>query len=188
MTYSALSDIELLKKLIGVRETKRLYRGALHPLFNGQLETGQPPERCGVARELVKRFLREGLERTNAFSQPTAVKEFLQTHFNGQEYESFVTLFLDAQHRLIAWEELFRGTLTQTSVYPREVVKAALKHNAAAVIFAHNHPSGVAEPSRADEALTVALKQALSLVDVRTLDHFVVAGNTTMSFAERGLI
>ena len=99
-----------------------------------------------------------------------------------------MVLFLDAQNRLIACEEMFRGTLTQTSVYPREVVKAALKHNAAAVIFAHNHPSGVAEPSRADEVLTVALKQALSLVECKALDHFIVATEKTISFAERGLL
>jgi DNA repair protein RadC len=99
-----------------------------------------------------------------------------------------VVLFLDSQHRLIACEELFRGTLAQTSVYPREVVKAALAHNAAAVILCHNHPSGIAEPSRADELLTQALKQALALVDIRTLDHFVVAGANVISFSERGLI
>ena len=102
--------------------------------------------------------------------------------------KSFVAIFLDAQHHVISVEELFRGTLTQTSVYPREVVKASLKHNAAAVIFAHNHPSGVTEPSQSDRMLTDALKQALALVDVRVLDHFVVAGNQTMSFAERGMI
>jgi DNA repair protein RadC len=102
--------------------------------------------------------------------------------------EVFIGLFLDTQHRLIAADELFHGTLAQTSVFPREVVKAALSYNAAAVIFAHNHPSGVAEPSRADELLTQSLKQALSLVDIRTLDHFVVAGPTVLSFAERGLI
>ncbi len=99
-----------------------------------------------------------------------------------------MALFLDAQHRVIAIEELFRGTLTQTSVYPREVVKASLHHNAAAVIFAHNHPSGMAEPSRSDELLTTALKQALALVDVRVLDHFIVAGMEVLSFAECGLI
>jgi DNA repair protein RadC len=97
-------------------------------------------------------------------------------------------LFLDAQNRVTAQEELFAGTLTQTSVYPREVVKRALHHNAAAVIFAHNHPSGVAEPSLADELLTKALKEALGLVDVRVLDHFVIAGNVALSFAERGLL
>jgi len=97
-------------------------------------------------------------------------------------------LYLDAQNRLLTAEELFRGTLTQTSVYPREVVKHALKHNAAALILAHNHPSGVAEPSRADELLTASLKQSLALVDVRVLDHLIVAGNATVSFAERGLV
>ena len=105
-----------------------------------------------------------------------------------REHEVFVCVFLDSQNRVIACEELFRGTLAQTSVYPREVVKAALAHNAAAVIFAHNHPSGVAEPSRADELLTQALKQALALVDVKVLDHFVVAGAGAVSFAERGLL
>src|SRR5882762_3414299 len=102
--------------------------------------------------------------------------------------EISVMLLLDAQHRVIAHEELFRGTLTQTSVYPREVVKCALRHNAAAVIFAHNHPSGVAEPSHADEILTRSLKSALALVDIQVLDHFIVAGSRTMSFAERGLL
>lgn len=99
-----------------------------------------------------------------------------------------MVLFLDAQNRVLAQEELFSGTLTQTSVYPREVVKRALHHNAASVIFAHNHPSGVAQQSKADEMLTAALKQALALVDIRVLDHFVVAGNTTLSFAEQGLL
>ena len=100
----------------------------------------------------------------------------------------FLVLYLDAQHRLIEAEELFRGTLTQTSVYPREVVKGALARNAAALAVAHNHPSGEAEPSRADEMLTQTLKSALSLVDVRVIDHFVVAGDRVISFAERGLI
>jgi DNA repair protein RadC len=101
---------------------------------------------------------------------------------------TFVCVFLDSQNRVLACDELFRGTLAQTSVYPREVVKAALAHNAAAVVFAHNHPSGVAEPSRADELLTQALKQALALVDVKALDHFVIAGSASVSFAERGLL
>lgn len=121
-------------------------------------------------------------------SSPQAVRDYLRLRIVDREWEVFVVLFLDAQNRLIAAEELFRGTLTQTSVYPREVVKAALKHNAASVIFAHNHPSGVAEPGRADELLTQTLKQALALVECRTLDHFVVAGSHTTSFAERGLL
>ena len=99
-----------------------------------------------------------------------------------------MVLFLDAQNRVVATEEMFSGTLTQTSVYPREVVKRALHHNAASVIFAHNHPSGIAEQSRADEMLTISLKQALALIDIRVLDHFIVAGNSVLSFAERGLI
>ena len=123
-----------------------------------------------------------------ALSSPEAVRDYLRLLLHDRGHEVFVCVFLDAQHRVIACDELFRGTLAQTSVYPREVVKAALAHNAAAVIFAHNHPSGVAEPSRADELLTQTLKQALALVDVRVLDHFVVAGTALVSFAERGLI
>ena len=119
---------------------------------------------------------------------PAAVRDYLRLRLAHLDHEVFVVLFLDAQHRLIAAEERFRGTLSQTSVYPREVVKTALRHNAAAVILAHNHPSGLAEPSRADELLTAALKQALALVDIRTLDHFVVGGNNTISLAERGLL
>ncbi len=126
--------------------------------------------------------------RDVALTSPQAVRDYLRLRIATLEHEVFVVLFLDSQNRLIAVEELFRGTLTQTSVYPREVVKAALKHNAAGVILAHNHPSGVVEPSRADELLTQSLKAALSLVDIRTLDHFVVAGTQTTSFAERGLL
>jgi DNA repair protein RadC len=125
-------------------------------------------------------------ERGPLLGSPEAVRDYLSLRVAALEHEVFVVLFLDSQHRLIACDELFRGTLAQTSVYPREVVKAALRHNAAAVVFAHNHPSGVAEPSRADELLTSTLKQALALVDVRTLDHFVVGREKTISFAERG--
>lgn len=141
-----------------------------------------------AALEIARRTLREKLDSGAALSAPGAVRDYLRLTLHGRPHEVFIVVFLDAQHRVTASEELFRGTLTQTSVYPREVVKRALHHNAAAVIFAHNHPSGVAEPSRADEALTVALKQALALVDVRVLDHFVVAGDGALSFAERGLI
>mgnify|MGYP000096939584 CR=1 FL=1 len=117
-----------------------------------------------------------------------AVKHFLHLQFANQEQEIFLVLFLDVQNRLLEMEELFRGTLSQTSVYPREVVKRALHHSAAAVVLAHNHPSGTAQPSRADEALTHTLKAALALVDVRVLDHFVVAGDGALSFAERGIL
>ena len=141
-----------------------------------------------AALELARRALKEEISSRNALSSPRAVRDYLRLALAGREQEVFVVLLLDAQHRVIAYEELFRGTLTQTSVYPREVVKCALKHNAAAVIFAHNHPSGVAEPSHADEILTRSLKSALALVDIEVLDHFIVAGSRTMSFAERGLL
>jgi DNA repair protein RadC len=138
--------------------------------------------------EMARRALREKLSSGNVLSSPTAVREFLRLKMQTLPHEVFVALFLDAQNRVIEVEELFRGTLTQTSVYPREVVKRALYHNAGAVILAHNHPSGVAEPSHADETLTQALKQALALVDIRVLDHFIVAGSAVLSFAERGLM
>ena len=141
-----------------------------------------------AALELSRRALREELSARDVLSSPRAVRDYLRLALAGRPHEVFVVLLLDAQHRVTACEELFRGTLTQTSVYPREVVKCALKHNAAAVIFAHNHPSGVAEPSHADEMLTRSLKSALALVDVQVLDHFVVAGSATTSFAERGLL
>ena len=138
--------------------------------------------------ELVRRSLVEEAAAGDALTSPQAVRDYLRLTLRTRPYEVFVGIFLDSQNRLLASEEMFRGTLAQTSVYPREVVKAALARNAAAVIFAHNHPSGVAEPSRADELLTQALKQALALVDIRTLDHFVVAGSHLVSFAERGLL
>lgn len=141
-----------------------------------------------AALEIARRTLHEKLQAGTALSSPGAVRDYLRLLLHGRPHEVFVAVFLDAQHRVTATEELFRGTLTQTSVYPREVVKRALHFNAAAVIFAHNHPSGVTEPSRADEALTAALKQALALVDVRVLDHFVVAGDAALSFSERGIL
>ena len=177
------SDLELLGKLLGVREAKKIYAGGLNAVFKDHA-----PEICLVARELLTRWLNEEIKAGSSLNSPQAVRDYLKMHFAGREFESFVVIFMDAQHRVIAAEELFRGTLTQTSVYPREVVKASLRHNSAAVILAHNHPSGVTEPSQSDRNLTDALKQALALVDVRVLDHFVVAGNQTMSFAERGLI
>ncbi len=141
-----------------------------------------------AAMELARRTLAEELSRGDALSSPRAVRDYLRLTLSGLQHEVFLAMFLDAQHRVIASEELFRGTLTQTSVYPREVVKRALHHNCAAIIFAHNHPSGVAEPSRADELLTQALRQSLSLIDVRILDHFIVTAGTVASFAERGLL
>jgi len=142
----------------------------------------------GAALELAKRSLRQRLASGAALTSPAAVRDYLRLALGSRPHEVFVCLWLDAQHRVTKCEELFRGTLTQTSVYPREVVKAALAVNAAAVIFAHNHPSGVAQPSQADELLTRNLRDALSLVDVRVLDHFIVAGPQALSFAERGLL
>jgi DNA repair protein RadC len=138
--------------------------------------------------EMSRRALKEDLHRGDALNSPRVVRDYLQLLLGGRHQEVFLVLFLDTQHRVIASEELFHGTLSQTSVYPREVVKRALAHNAAAVILAHNHPSGVAEPSQSDQLLTDALKQALSLVDVRVLDHFIVATGKILSFAEKGLI
>ncbi|MBA4143789.1 MAG: DNA repair protein RadC [Nitrosospira sp.] len=138
--------------------------------------------------EMARRALEEKIKSVDALNSPRSVRDYLRLSLQGKKYEIFVGIFLDAQNRTIAAEELFRGTLTHTSVYPREVVKRALHHNAAAIIFAHNHPSGIAEPSHADELLTQSLKQALGLVEVKVLDHFIVGGGTAMSFAERGLI
>ncbi|BCK86920.1 hypothetical protein MIZ01_0686 [Sideroxyarcus emersonii] len=138
--------------------------------------------------EMARRALQEEMRAGDALNSPRAVRDYLQLLLRAKPQEVFISIFLDAQHRVIASEELFRGTLTQTSVYPREVVKRALHHNAAALIFAHNHPSGVAEPSESDRLLTDALKQSLQLVDVRVLDHFIVAGAACLSFAEKGML
>lgn len=142
-----------------------------------------------AALELARRTLINPVRERDALASPQAVRDWLRLSLGGLQHEVFVALWLDAQNRLITTEELFRGTLTQTSVYPREVVKCALACNAGAVILAHNHPSVLAEPSSADQALTSILKQALALIEVKVLDHFIVTNNTEpLSFAERGLI
>ena len=138
--------------------------------------------------ELARRAMSQQLKAREVFSSPDAVKQYLQLRLARKTHEVFAVLFLDAQNRLIEMEELFRGTLTQTSVYPREVVQRALKLEAAAVVLAHNHPSGTVQPSRADEALTQTLKAALALIDVRVLDHVIVAPGDALSMAEKGLI
>lgn len=160
-------------------------------------ELNQPPS-CihrlePSARRAVERAVKvledSAVYRTEAMSSPGAVRLYLKLKLAGLEHEEFHVIWLDAQNRLIAFDAMFTGTLTQTSVYPREVVKAALAHNAAACILAHNHPSGISEPSRADEMLTRSLKEALAMVDVKILDHFIVSGTMPpLSFAERGLI
>ena len=203
---AALTDAELLAVVLGTGtssasalDTARGLLGrhrSLAGLFGEPLSKLAGPGGVGPAKaaklkagiELARRLLREEMTYGSALTSPEAVRDYLRLTLASLPHEAFVVLFLDSQHRLLAADELFRGTLAQTSVYPREVVKAALARNAAAVIFAHNHPSGVAEPSRADELLTQALKQALALVDIRTLDHFVVAGHRVVSFAERGLL
>jgi DNA repair protein RadC len=170
--------------------------GSLTRLFNAtQKEFCEAPG-LGPAKyaqlqavlEMARRALDEKIKAGDALNSPKAVRDYLRLALAGREYEVFAGIFLDAQNRVLAVEELFSGTLGQTSVFPREVVKRALHHNAAGVIFAHNHPSGLAEPSGADEALTAALKKSLALVDVKVLDHFIVGSGAIMSFAERGLL
>ena len=203
---AALSEAELLAIVLrtGVRgksavdlgrELLKQY-GSLSSLFGSDLERLQLVKGLGKAKavqlqaviELARRALEEQLRPGVNLNSPKAVRDFLRVSLLRQDKEVFLGVFLDAQNRVVAVEELSSGTLTQTSVFPREVVKRALSRNAAALIFAHNHPSGLAEPSRADEVLTQALKQALALVDVKVLDHFIVGGSSTMSFAERGLL
>lgn len=202
----ALSDAELLAIFLRTGVTGKsavdLARdlvsrfGSLNGLFAASQEEFCSIHGMGQAKyvqlqavlEMGRRALHEDMQSGDALNSPGAVRDYLQLLLRGREQEVFMVIFLDAQHRVIASEELFHGTLTQTSVYPREVVKRALYHNAAAVIFAHNHPSGVAEPSQSDRLLTDALKQALALVDVRVLDHFIVAGAGCLSFAERGMV
>jgi len=150
----------------------------------GQAKTAQ----FAAAIELSRRALREELSARSALTSPGAVRDYLRLSLAHRQHEVFVCIWLDAQHKIVGTEEAFRGTLTQTSVYPREIVKKALARNAAAVIFAHNHPSGVAQPSQADELLTANLKEALALIEVKVLDHFIIAGNQAISFAERGLL
>ena len=170
--------------------------GGLQPLLAAEpaafcRQRGLGPTRWATlqaARELVRRSTLEQLREADVLESPAAVRQFLTLWLRDRPAESFVGLFVDTRNRVIAALELFRGTLSQTAVYPREVARQALRLNAAAVIFAHNHPSGVAEPSAADRLLTAALKTALAQIDVAVLDHVIVAGNQCLSFAERGLL
>jgi DNA repair protein RadC len=155
--------------------------------FRGLGGTAKRAELVAVL-ELARRAMAQQLKEREVFSSPGAVKHYLQLHLAARAHEVFAVLFLDAQNRLLAMEELFRGTLTQTSVYPREVVVRALALGAASVVLAHNHPSGTVQPSRADEALTQTLKAALALVDVRVLDHVIVTQGEALSMAEKGLL
>ncbi len=167
-------------------------QGLLHAQVDdlGSIKGLGPAKRAEIAAviELARRALVQQLAQRPVFDAPAKVKHYLQLQLGARPFEVFAVMFLDAQNRLLRLEEMFRGTLTQTSVYPREVVKRALELHAGAVILAHNHPSGAAEPSRADEYLTQTLKSALQLVDVRVLDHLVVGRGEVVSFAERGLL
>lgn len=204
---AALADVELVALLLrtGYRGTGVLQFaqslldafGGLGGLLRADTEAlrrvkglGGTAKRAEVAAvlELARRVVAAELAARPFFDSPATVKDYVSLQLGGRSHEIFAVLFLDAQGRLIGFEELFRGTLTQTSVYPREVVKRALDRHAASVILAHNHPSGSAEPSRADEFLTQTLKSALALVDIRVLDHLVVGSGSVMSFAERGLL
>lgn len=205
---AALSDAELLAIYLRVgirgksavdlaRDLLGRFDGRLGSLAEASLAELATVPGIGQAKaaqlkasfELARRALHQEMRERDGLASPGRVRDWLRLKLASRPQEVFMALWLDAQNRLLKAEELFTGTLTQTSVYPREVVKSALTHNAAAVILAHNHPSGLAEPSRADELLTASLKAALALVDVRLLDHFIVAGNAPpLSFAERGLI
>lgn len=183
--------LNLLRSFFGAKAS-RVYEQHGHSLARVVANARQSTERrmCQLAQAvaIAEAAAVELAADRDVLSSPAVVTQLLQLRFAGQSFESFIVLFLDSQNRLIAAEELFRGTLAQTSVYPREVVKRALHHNAGAVILSHCHPSGVCEPSSSDELLTSALKAALSVVDVRVLDHIVIAGGAHLSFAERGLI
>ncbi len=193
MNMSVLSRADLVRELLApaVCASSAIplhVSDAAAPIAMNDMADSVLAHRLGVARELLLRDLREQMSNSPVMSSPQVLRDWLRLHCAGLQHEVFLVLYLDAHHRLIEAEELFRGTLTQTSVYPREVVKGALTRNAAALALAHNHPSGEAEPSRADELLTQTLKSALGLVDVRIIDHFIVAGDHVVSFAELGLI
>lgn len=203
---AALSDAELVaiflrvgvkgKSAVDLARELVVQFGSLNGLFSASEADLCAVHGMGQAKfvqlqavlEMAKRALVEDIKLTDALASPKAVRDYLKLTLARLPHEVFVAVFLTSQNRVIVVEEIFRGTLTQTSVYPREIVKLALAHNAASVIFAHNHPSGEASPSGADRALTKTLADALALVDVRVLDHFIVAPGASLSFAEQGMI
>jgi DNA repair protein RadC len=185
------ATLNALRTLFGVRAASRLFkrsRGrASHILEEARASYGAGWDAIRAVHALMEQAFLE-MPASEIIDSPTRAAPFLQARLAGLGYEVFAVLFLDAQHRLIACEELFRGTLTQTSVYPREVVRRALAYNCGAVILAHNHPSLCGQPSRADQILTRELQSALKLIDVQVLDHFIVAGSNTTSMAQLGLL
>lgn len=203
----ALSDAELLaiflrigikgKTAVDLARDLLTEFGGLRALLESDFERFSSSQGLGMAKyaqlqavlEMARRHLKETLQRGNALTSPDVTRQYLAVQMRGYRHEVFGCLWLDNQHRVLEFEELFHGTIDGASVYPREVVRAALRLNAAAVIFAHNHPSGVAEPSEADRMITQRLKQALNLIDIRVLDHFIVGdGDQAYSFAEHGLL
>jgi DNA repair protein RadC len=202
----ALSDAELLAVFLRVGVSGKSavdlgrdmvgHFGSLNAMFAATLTDFSALNGLGPAKfaqlqavlELAKRALSEEMQEGITLSAPNTVSQYLRLLFSNQSYESFVVLFLDVRNRLISADEMFRGTLNHTAIYPREVVKSALRHNAASVILAHNHPSGMVDPSPADLSFTQALIHAMKLVEVRVLDHFIVAGSRVFSFAEHGHI
>jgi DNA repair protein RadC len=203
---AALTDAELLaiflrtgipgKSAVDLARDLLSGLGGLHGLLGASQKRFCATKGLGVAKfaqlqavlEMTRRYLRVELERSDPLTSPAATRRYLKTRLLGYPYEVFACLFLDNRHRVIDYEELFRGTIDGASVHPREVVRRALHHNAAAVIFAHNHPSGVCEPSQADARITRQLRDALSLVDVRVLDHFIIGEGEPRSLAEMGLM
>jgi len=174
-----LADFGSLKALLDADQARFCQAHGLGSAKYAQLQ---------AVLEMAKRHFKEILQRGNALTSPDITRAYLSAQLRGYSYEVFACLFLDNQHRVIQFEELFRGTIDGASVYPREIAKRALHHNAAAVIFAHNHPSGIAEPSQADQHITDKLKQALALFDIRVLDHFIIGDGRPYSFAEHGLL
>ncbi len=204
---AALSDAELLaiflrtglpgKTAVDLARDLLQDFGSLRALLESDFDRFRQSRGLGMAKyvqlqavmEMARRHLKETLQRSNALTSPELTRQYLAAQMRAHPHEVFACLLLDNQHRVIEFRELFRGTIDGASVYPREVVKTALAYNAAAVIFAHNHPSGIAEPSEADRLITQRLKQALNLVDIRVLDHFIVGdGDHAYSFAENGLL
>lgn len=201
-----LTDIELLaiflrtgtkgKNVILLSTQLLEHFGSLNAVFSATFEQFQQVKGLGVVKfvqfqaalELSKRYLAESMMETTVLDSPSVVRNYLHQSLKSERYEQFVLIHLDNQHRVLKQEVLFKGTIDSAAVYPRVVVDSVIKHNSAAVIFAHNHPSGIAEPSQADIQMTKKLKQALSLIDVRTLDHFIIGYQEVVSLAERGLI
>ncbi len=202
----SLSDAELLaiflrtgipgKTAVDLAQDLLESFGGLRPLLTCDLPEFTQHKGLGSAKfaqlqavvEMSRRHLSESIHRSDVLSDPAATKEFLHAKLRDYNHEVFAALYLDSQHRVIHFEELFHGSIASATIYPREVIIKALKHNAATIIFAHNHPSGIAEPSQADQQITVKLKSALALVDIQVLDHIIVGDNHCTSFAECGLI